>query len=240
MTRTYRQDSLKESPTLHASSPRIASVQTSSETNPSPSSRAMYGALDKPARRLTRFATWICAILMVTSLGARLVTWASGAMFAVFFSTMASGQAASLPAIAPASPGSAIVKASEAYRKAVLEGDAAGVAALYGNDAMEMPPFQRAITGRAAIEQFYRAMLKGPMRVTGFTFKHSETTADGDIGYDVGTYRRTMSGGPGGLVEAVGTFVVILKRSGGEWKIAYITYTCDCPPTGTSAKGGVH
>jgi ketosteroid isomerase-like protein len=86
----------------------------------------------------------------------------------------------------------AIVEASEAYRKAVLEGDAAQVAAFYRNDAMEMPPFQRAITGRAAIEQFCRGMFKGPMRVTGFIFKHSETTADGDIGYDVGTYRRTM------------------------------------------------
>jgi hypothetical protein len=51
MTRTYRQDSLQGSPALNASLPRIASVQTSSETNLSPSSQAMYEALGKPARR---------------------------------------------------------------------------------------------------------------------------------------------------------------------------------------------
>lgn len=28
----------------------------------------------------------------------------------------------------------------------------------------------------------------------------------------------------------MGRYVVILKRTGGEWKVAYIIYKGDCPP----------
>ncbi len=229
MTRTYRQDALEGTPTLSALLRRTASAQPSKATVPS--------IVSESARRLGRLAAWTGAILMVMSLGARLMSWASGALIGVFLSTMAMGQAASLPVAPGVNPDSAILKASEAYRKAVLKGDAAGVAVLYRDDAIEMPPFQRAIAGRTAIEQYYRGMFKSPMKVTGFTFTHTETTADGDIGYDVGTYRRNMSEGPARLVEAAGTYVVILKRTRGDWKVAYITYTCDCPPPGASAPG---
>ena len=232
MTLTYRQDGPRGIPTTNSTLPRTAPAQASAVT--------ARTVVSEPVRRLTRLAAWIGAVLMVMSLGARLMSWASGALIGVFFSTMAMGQAASLPVVPAANPDFTILKASEAYRKAVLQGDAAGVAALYRDNAIEMPPFQEAIAGRAAIEQFYRRTFQGPMKVTGFTFTHTETTAHGDIGYDVGTYKRTMSGGSAGLTEAVGTYVVILKRTGDDWQVAYITYTCDCPPAGKPAPGAAH
>jgi len=168
---------------------------------------------------------------MAMFLCARILNWAWGAVMAMFLSNMAWGQEASMPAIPVATkPDAEILRAAEAYRSAVLGANAAGVAALFREDAVEMPPFQPPITGRVAIERFYQGMFKGRVRVTGFTFTHTETTTHGDVAYDVGTYKRTMSGAPTGLIEAVGRYVAILKRTGGEWKVAYIIYNCDCPP----------
>jgi uncharacterized protein (TIGR02246 family) len=188
-------------------------------------------------RGLSGLAAWTGAGLMLVSLGGRIASLASHALIGVLFANMALGQAASLPAAA-ASEESAILKASETYRKAVLEADAVGVAALYRDDAIEMPPLQKAIVGRPAIEQFYRGMFGGPSKVTDFTFTHTETTAEGDLGYDVGTYQRTMSRGPSGPMKAAGAYLVILKRTAGVWKVAYLTYTCDCPPAGMPAPTG--
>jgi len=55
-----------------------------------------------------------------------------------------------------------IVERTNVYRKAVLDGNAAAVAAVFREDAVEMPPCQKMVQGRGAIEQFYRGMLSGP------------------------------------------------------------------------------
>jgi ketosteroid isomerase-like protein len=53
-----------------------------------------------------------------------------------------------------------IVKVSDAYVKAMLAPDTAAVAALYEEDAVEMPACQPLIKGRAAIEQYFRDVMK--------------------------------------------------------------------------------
>ena len=52
----------------------------------------------------------------------------------------------------------------------------------------------------------------------------------GDTAYDVGTYRQTLALPGGGTVNDSGKYSVILKWSGGEWKIAYLLYDSDAPP----------
>ena len=49
----------------------------------------------------------------------------------------------------------------------------------------------------------------------------------GDTAYDVGTYKQTLSMGSGATLNDKGKYSVILKRSGGEWKIAYLIYNSD-------------
>jgi hypothetical protein len=78
---------------------------------------------------------------------------------------------------------------------------------------VEMPPFQPPIVRRAAIEQFYRNVFRGPLRVTGFAFTHTETAIHGYIAYDIGTYKRSMSGPPTAPIEAAGAYMVILKHT---------------------------
>lgn len=144
--------------------------------------------------------------------------------------------AATLSAPAAAQPGSrgtpdpGIVKVADAYVKAALARDAKAIAALYTEDAIEMPPNEPAIKGRAAIEQYYTKMFADPgMKMSAFTVSHIEATAAGKVGYDVGTYRQTMSHS-GKPMEDTGKYTVIVKRAGNDWKVAYAIYNSDKPP----------
>jgi uncharacterized protein (TIGR02246 family) len=117
---------------------------------------------------------------------------------------------------------------SDAYVKAVLAGDAKAVAALYTEDAIEMPPNVPGIKGRAAIEQYYAKILSGPVKVGQFTLTHIESRAAGDIGYEVGTYRQTFNPpSQTGANTETGKYTVILKRVQGAWKVAYAIYNAD-------------
>jgi uncharacterized protein (TIGR02246 family) len=121
----------------------------------------------------------------------------------------------------------AILKAADAYLAAFLAGDAAAVAALHRDDAVVMPPHVAAVVGRGAIERYYRDMFKGPFKMTAFTFTHWTTTVVGDTAYDVGAYKQTFAGGSAGPVDDAGKYVVILRRTGGGWKAAYVIYNSD-------------
>jgi uncharacterized protein (TIGR02246 family) len=134
-----------------------------------------------------------------------------------------------------AAPAPEIVKVADAYVKAALANDAKAVAALYTDDAVEMPPFQPMVKGKANIEQYYVKQFSGPVKVKSFSLTHLDTKASGEVGYDVGTYAQTMSGGEH-PVDA-GKYVVILRRSGNEWKVAYAIYNSDqapAPPAGAA------
>ena len=128
-----------------------------------------------------------------------------------------------------------IVETADEYRKAVLAGDAAAVGATYREDAVEMPPCRARLNGRAAIEQYYRELFQGPVKITAFTFSYLEAVIAGDLGYTAGTYRQKLSGGPAGSIDDVGKFVVVVKRTGSAWKAAYVIYNSDQPPANPAA-----
>jgi uncharacterized protein (TIGR02246 family) len=125
----------------------------------------------------------------------------------------------------------AIKAVADAYVKAALAGDAKAIAALYTDDAVEMPPHEPMVKGRAAIQQYYEKEFGSGMKMNSFTVTHIETQASGDHGYDVGTYQQSVT--PKGATAAMtdsGKYTVIVKRSGGAWKVAYAIYNSDQPP----------
>lgn len=136
------------------------------------------------------------------------------------------------------SPGSAadIAKVADSYVKASLAGDVKAVAALYTDDAVELPPYQPMVKGKAAIEQYYTKQMSGPAKLTAFTLTHIESRASGDIGYDVGTYAQTVSDGQHPMNET-GKYTVILKRVGSTWKVAYAIYNSDTRPEPMGGSG---
>jgi uncharacterized protein (TIGR02246 family) len=124
----------------------------------------------------------------------------------------------------------AISRVADDYVKATLAGDAKAVAALYTEDAVEMPPNQPLIKGRAAIQQYYEKVFASGTRIGRFTLDHLETRAMGDAGYDVGTYQQNLTpSGAGAALDDSGKYVVILKRASGAWKVAYAIYSSDRP-----------
>jgi uncharacterized protein (TIGR02246 family) len=129
----------------------------------------------------------------------------------------------------PAQVDPSVVEGADKYLKAVLAGDASAVAAMYRQDATLMPSDCPLLRGRAAIEQYYREWFKSPAKVTDFTFTHLESQVLGETAYDVGTYKQAMSLGAGGSLNLTGKYSVILKRSGAQWKIAYLIFNSDSP-----------
>jgi uncharacterized protein (TIGR02246 family) len=134
-------------------------------------------------------------------------------------------------------PDSAIAKVAEAYRKAVLAGDAAAVSTTYGREAVEMPPGCPPLKGRAAIEQHYRQLFGGPIKITDFTFTHLETATAGNIGFTAGAYKRRLLPKSGEPIEDSGSFVVIVRRDAHGWKSAYVIYNSAGPPAMQGAIG---
>ena len=136
--------------------------------------------------------------------------------------------AASNAAAQTASPD--VTKVRTAYLTAVNAGDPKGVAALYTEDGVEMPPNEAMVKGRAAIEKYQTGFL------TAYTVKLSltgiESMATGDSAYDVGTYSQTITPkqGAGKPTTDRGKFVVLLRRGAdGQWRVKYAIYNSDLP-----------
>ena len=125
----------------------------------------------------------------------------------------------------------AIKAVADNYVKASLAGDAKAIAALYTEDAVEMPPNAQMIKGREAIEKYYTGLMAGGGKMTNFTLTHLESHSSGDAGYDVGTYQQTFTPpGAGAPANETGKYVVVLKKVGGAWKVAYAIYNSDRAP----------
>jgi uncharacterized protein (TIGR02246 family) len=157
----------------------------------------------------------------------------SGLIGAVVMVLVAVAQSSGQTPAKGGAAGDAIKAIADSYVKAVLAGDAKGVAALYAEDAVEMPPNQPMVKGRAGVLQYYEKTLGGGMKPMTFSISHLETSAAGDHGYDVGTYQQTVTvPGNATTVSDTGKYTVILKRVANDWKIAYAIYNSDQPPPG--------
>jgi len=134
------------------------------------------------------------------------------------------------PPAAAAGKDAGVIAVADAYMAAVLKGDAAAVAALYTDDAIEMPPNVAAVKGKAAIEQYYKKQFAGA-KISSFTLTHVDSRTSGEMGYDVGTYAQTMTptGGTSSFQDA-GKYIVLVAKSGGKWKVRYVCYNSDSPP----------
>jgi uncharacterized protein (TIGR02246 family) len=129
----------------------------------------------------------------------------------------------------------AIKAVADEYVKATLAADPKAIAALYTDDAVEMPPNMPPVKGRAAIQQYYEKQFAAG-KIARFSLTHLETRAIGDAGYDVGTYQQSVTPTGGAAMDDTGKYTVILKRTGGRWRVAYAIYNSDRPLPGSSGR----
>jgi ketosteroid isomerase-like protein len=112
--------------------------------------------------------------------------------------------------------------------------DAARVASFYAEDAVAMPPNEQMVTGRSNIEASFRKAFDN--NVGTIALQSIESVVNGQWGFQAGTWK-LMSGSAGNVGGAVvvgesprvtvGKNLVIYKRAGNGWKMAYDIWNDD-------------
>ncbi len=119
----------------------------------------------------------------------------------------------------------AIAAANETFMATFGRGDAAGMAALYTVDGQVLPPNGDFVTGPAAIQSFWQALMD--MGFKAAKMEIVEVEDHGDTAVEVSTY--TLEG-EGGQVLDRGKYIVIWKRQDGQWKLHRDIFNSSMPP----------
>jgi uncharacterized protein (TIGR02246 family) len=117
-------------------------------------------------------------------------------------------------------------------------GDAAGLAALYTENATVMNAGEPTVTGRAAIQAYYEGVFA---EMTGTSEVRSSAMAvSGAWGYDSGEFSGSMTPKAGGdAMNRAGRYVVILQKDAtGAWRIARAMNNDPTPPAPVMMPGG--
>ena len=137
-----------------------------------------------------------------------------------FEPTTESSQAQSL------APGArtAIDAANANFMAVFRASDAAAVADCYTSDAQLLPANSEPISGREAIEGFWRNVMG--MGIAGVKLETAELEAQGDLAVEIGRY--VLSGADGGALDN-GKYVVVWHRDAGTWKLHRDIWTTSKP-----------
>jgi uncharacterized protein (TIGR02246 family) len=112
----------------------------------------------------------------------------------------------------------AIEAANAKFSKTFLAGDADGLAALYTQDAIVLPPDHDMVKGRRAIGDFWKATQQSGVKSAVLTTV--DVGRSGDVAYEVGTVLLTIQPQSKAATTASAKYVVVWKRqSDGSWRL---------------------
>ncbi len=138
--------------------------------------------------------------------------------------------AASDMALAAGGDTAALQAVDQAWLKAFNSGDADGIAKLYDENALLMPPGSPAVQGRAAIRAFLKNEMDGAAK-GGVVFSLGPKPTggvSGSMGWQSGTY--TVTDKSGKVLEA-GKYLSVSMKKGGKWVYVRDTWNADAPPS---------
>jgi uncharacterized protein (TIGR02246 family) len=124
----------------------------------------------------------------------------------------------------------AVSKISSEYQAATNARDVSKLIGLYADDAIEMPPNQPMLRGKASIEGYYKKQFdEGTPKLM---LEPMESAIAGTVAYEVGTYTQTITPKAGARpINDKGKYVVLLKQtSDRQWRVEYAIYNSDNPP----------
>jgi uncharacterized protein (TIGR02246 family) len=108
----------------------------------------------------------------------------------------------------------AITAGDKAFMEAFQQGDAVALAALYTVDGQLLPPNSDFITGREAIQAFWKGVVE--MGIKSAKLEIVEVEGMGKTAYEVGKYTLFADGEQ---VLDSGKYVVIWKQVAGKWRL---------------------
>jgi uncharacterized protein (TIGR02246 family) len=125
----------------------------------------------------------------------------------------------------------AIRELASSYAAANLAADADAVAALFAEDAIEMPPNEPATQGRAAIRERYAGYFAIEAETTSFEVTPVEIDGMDDLAFDRGTW--SWAGIPPGMTESTtdtGKYLAISRRQAdSSWLWSAVIWNSDLP-----------
>jgi len=154
----------------------------------------------------------------------RNVSWRVVGMAALVGSLAGFGHAAS----AATADEAAIRAQTTSWEKAYNAGDAKAVAAQYADDALLLPPGAPAVSGRAAILDYFTKDIAGS-KAAGVVFVVNPKTdvgVSGNMGWESGMYKVTVKG----AVVETGKFLSVSRKKDGKWQYIRDTWNADAPP----------
>ncbi len=155
--------------------------------------------------------------------------WASRLVAAATLQLAACGNAPK-PAIDPAEEARAVLAVDRRMQTAIDQKDLAAVGDLFTADGRAMGPGFAPMVGRAAIRQGFGEMMKDPKMDLKWTPETPRVAAGGDLAYETGTYRLTMTGPDGRPVQDHGTFVTVFRHVNGLWLYDRDIASSELPP----------
>jgi uncharacterized protein (TIGR02246 family) len=108
----------------------------------------------------------------------------------------------------------AIEAGSAEWAKLYNAGNAAGITALYTDDAKVLPPNSDFVSGKEGITAVWQGMMNSGAK--GGSLQPVEVTGMGDHAVEVGTYE--INDGAGKTLDK-GKYIVVWKKVGSGWKL---------------------
>ena len=103
------------------------------------------------------------------------------------------------------------------FDAAIADGDPAGVAALYTEDARLLAPGATAMRGRQEIENFWKGAIEG-LGIRASTLETVEVEERDDLAYEVGSFSLQLQPEGQAASTAMGKYLVIHRRQpDGSW-----------------------
>ncbi len=118
---------------------------------------------------------------------------------------------------------------ADAWVERYAANDAAGIAALYTEDAQLLPPDLEIVGGRAAIQEFFTRT--NPPGSAAIEIATVETHVFGEYAHRQGSY--LLKGPDGGTVRA-GKFLELWKKADGRWLIHREMWSANAPAPATA------
>ncbi|HEY0524545.1 MAG TPA: SgcJ/EcaC family oxidoreductase [Stellaceae bacterium] len=135
---------------------------------------------------------------------------------------------AASPSVAQTAAGE-IEKANEQLAQALNAGDAAKAAGMYTERAVVLPPEAEMIEGREAIRKYWQDALDAGIKNLSLTSVRVDEYG-GDAAREIGRFSFDAPAAQGKTSRVDGKYVVVWRKSGGEWRLDTDIWNMTEPP----------